>query len=444
MWGRSGAAIVVAIAVLALALPAVAGASVARVSVFLKPMSRPIEDGFLGLALEYSTIPTWTASGAQPVNPVLVRLIRNLDPVGRPQVRIGGISTDRTWWPVPGLTKPLGITYALTPTWTRSARALAQALDAQLLLGINLEADRPKLSHLEADELLQGVGRHWISGFTIGNEPPLYTTEAWYYLLGGNALPWYDKVGQPVFSVGQHWGPVPFMVEFKRIASVLPPVPIAGPDTQDSYWVGSFMRFVGPRSRVRIVTSHAYGLNTCVRNPLQRAFPSVPHLLSTFASRHLMTPGLTRIAARAHRAHASYRIDEMGTITCNGYAGVSNTMAAALWAVDALFAVARAGVDGVNLHTYPHLPNDLFDFTHSPSGWVGTVSPLYYGALMFARSAPARSRLIQVVTRGPLGLRAWATSGPGRAIHVVVINDSLSTAATVDVRVPPRRQGARA
>ena len=47
-------------------------------------------------------------SGVGAAQPVLVELIRNLDPMGRPVIRIGGLSTDHSWWPVPGMKAPLG------------------------------------------------------------------------------------------------------------------------------------------------------------------------------------------------------------------------------------------------------------------------------------------------------------------------------------------------
>jgi len=107
------------------------------------PFGRPVASGFLGLALEYRSIPQWIGAGPSGADPVLVQLIRNLVPGGRPVLRIGGQSTDRTWWPVPGLRRPIGITYDLTPQWIADARALAQATDARLLLGVGLEADQP-------------------------------------------------------------------------------------------------------------------------------------------------------------------------------------------------------------------------------------------------------------------------------------------------------------
>ena len=52
------------------------------------------------------------------------------------------------------------------------------------------------------------------------------------------------------------------------------------------------------------------------------------------------------------------RIDEINTDSCGAAPGVSNAFVSALWALDALFEMARVGVDGVNIHTYPgrHLP----------------------------------------------------------------------------------------
>ena len=91
-------------ACLALGLPGVSAARASAASLSVGPgaVTPPIAQDFLGLAFEYSAIRGWVGSGTAPPNPVLVQLIRNLDPVGRPSIRIGGLSTDRSWWPVPG------------------------------------------------------------------------------------------------------------------------------------------------------------------------------------------------------------------------------------------------------------------------------------------------------------------------------------------------------
>ncbi len=418
----------------ALGIPDISAAHMysASVSVAPTPIARPIARGFLGLAFEYGSIPAWVGSGTRQPDPVLVRLIRNLNPVGRPVIRVGGLSSDRSWWPVPGMPQPSGVTYALTPAWAQSAHALAQALNAQMVLGVNLEADSPRLARTEADEFLTNIGRRYIAALDIGNEPPLYQSVPWYHVLGGRLLPWYTDKGTTVFARSPTWGPRAFAADYARILAVLPRVPIAGPDTQQASWFAAYTRFLSPHSRVRILASHGYGLNTCVKRPASPAYPSIPHLLSPYALRDLL-PGLTRYVGLAHRDGAAFRVDEMGSITCNGRWGVSNTMASALWAAGALFSLAQNHVDGVNLHSYPNLPNALFDFSHSSRGWTGVVHPVYYGALLFAHAAPAGSRLVRVSLRGPASLHAWATVSPGSAQRVLMINDSLNDNASVEV-----------
>jgi hypothetical protein len=405
------------------------------VRVTASPSTRPLPDGFLGLAFEYSTIPRWVGTGTQPVNPVLVRLIRNLDPVGRPVLRVGGQSTDRTWWPVPGMSRPLGVSYNLTSAWTRMARALAKSTDAKLLLGINLEANRTRIDRIEADRLLEGIGRSYIDALEIGNEPALYPRYPWYQRLGGRPLPWYSRVGKPVYSRGAGYGPAQYAAEIARTLKVLPRLPIAGPETGNPPWLAAFGRFLSPGSQVRMVSSHAYGLDECVTDPSSPRYPSVAHLLSLPASRGLLD-GLAPYVALAHRDGATYRIDEMGSITCNGRAGVSNTMAAALWLLDALFSVDQGHVDGVNLHTYPNSANGLFDLEHSQGTWDGVVHPLYYGALMFSRAAPVGSRLLGVDGGSHNQLRAWATLGPDHRVRVLLINDSLTSTMHTLVHAP--------
>jgi hypothetical protein len=127
-----------------------AQAYVFRVSVTRAGTGRPIASDFLGLALEYRAIPELTGSSPATVNPVLVQMIRNLVPQGRPMLRIGGLSTDRTWWPVPGLKQPLGITYDLTPSWMGSAQELAQSTNARLILGLGLQANQPRIDAVDA------------------------------------------------------------------------------------------------------------------------------------------------------------------------------------------------------------------------------------------------------------------------------------------------------
>jgi len=430
-----GVAILVAVALLIATQAPIARAAFS-VSVTSTPVTRPLADDYLGLALEYNTIPEWSEPGADGVNEPLVGLVRGLDPVGRPLVRVGGQSTDRSWWPVPGLAQPLGVTYSLDSAWTAAARTFARSLDARLMLGLNLEANRPRIPAQEGKRLLAGIGSPYVSSFALGNEPELYHFTPWYRVVNGHPVPWYSKIGQRVFARPLTYDPLALTTEFRRTIAGLPTeVPLAGPETGNPDWMAAFARSLSPGSRVRMLTFHGYGTSNCARNPAGPGFPTIPHLLSSVASRSLLD-GFAGSLALAHRDGASFRLDELGSVTCNGRAGVSNTMASALWGMDALFSLARSGVDGVNLHSYPNSANGLFDFHRSGGGWQAVVHPLYYGALMFARAAPPGSRLLQIAAGSQEHVRVWATLGSDNQVRVLVINDSLSHPTRAVVHAP--------
>jgi hypothetical protein len=416
------------------ALAAPARADLATVSVSGRPHGGAVPNNFLGLGFTYKPIPEWVGPPSGPVDPVFVQLIRNLTPHGRPLLRIGGESADHSWWPIPGYRKPFGITYDLTPAWTTAASRLAQATHARLMLGLNLQADRTKLVQLESHELLRRIGARYIQSFQIGNEPNLYTTIPWYKRLNGKPVPQYSKDGAPVYARPQSYGPVQFVDEVSRMLRVMPRFPIAGPETNAPPWISAFRRFLHPSGRAVTLTAHAYAGSKCVKAPSQRMFPSVPHLLSVGSS-HDQLAGLGNDIRIAHARGDGFRVDELGTISCSGLDGVSNSMASALWLIDTLFSMKAAGVNGVNLHTVKGV-NALFDPHRAGPRWVATVDPWYYGALMFAQAAPAGSRLLGVTNATRPGMRVWATRGADHLVRVLVINDNIGSSARVRVRNP--------
>ncbi len=102
-------------------------------------------------------------------------------------VRIGGDSTDWTWWPVRGMRRPPGVSYDLSPAWIARARALTESTGARLILGINLESGSTAIAATEARHLVDGIGRRHIEALEIGNEPELYNALPWYHTTGGAA-----------------------------------------------------------------------------------------------------------------------------------------------------------------------------------------------------------------------------------------------------------------
>jgi hypothetical protein len=140
------------------------------------------------------------------------------------------------------------------------------------------------------------------------------------------------------------------------------------------------------------------------------------------------------MVAIGRRAGAPVHVTEMNSASCGGVPGISDTFAAALWAPGALFAMARAGVSGVDLHTWPRAPYAPFAFTTRPSGVTrAEARPLYFGLLLFADAAGHGSRLLPAHVTTSTGVGAWATLTRSGHVRVVMVNPSASRSARVTI-----------
>ncbi|MGA2928825.1 MAG: glycosyl hydrolase family 79 C-terminal domain-containing protein [Solirubrobacteraceae bacterium] len=380
--------------------------------------SRPIAPGFVGLSFEYDAVAAYAGTDPAAVDPVFVQLIRNLNPGQAPVLRIGGDSTDWTWWPVAGMSQPAGVNYSLGANWADVTHALASALGAKLILGVNLEADSGTVASAEAKGLIDHIGSSSIAGLELGNEPELYAIFNWGAASVKGRAKGYDYAD--------------FSQDFTRIGDALPKVPLAGPTIGAPEWFGDLSSFLSTHPRVAVATLHRYPLQLCYVRPGLPNFPTIAHLLSSYSSR-VMANTVISPARVAHARGVPLRIDEMNTISCGTDDAVAKSFATALWAVDALFEMARVGVDGVNIHSYPGATYELFTFTGPRGGWRAVVEPEYYGLMMFAQAAPPGSRLLAVSTPGSGQLHAWATMATNGTVRVVAINDG-ARARTVAVR----------
>jgi Glycosyl hydrolase family 79 C-terminal beta domain len=400
---------------------AIADPPILSVQVGADPVGRAMPPGFLGLSFEYKATHVYTGRNPDAVNPVLVALLRGLNPGQPTNIRIGGNSSDQTWWPIRGMVPPGGINYKLTHGWLRTTKTLITALHGQLILGVNLAANRPAIAAAEARALLAGIGRQNLQAVEIGNEADLYNTFAWYR----------DRRGRVVFSRPISYNLTSLIGEFARWRAAMPRAPIAGPSLAMLSWLGGFL---SAEPRLTVATFHRYPLRACLGDPTSPLFASIPNLLADPASAGLAAP-LAPYVQQAHAEHIPFRLDELNSASCSGKRGVSDAFASALWGLDTLFSMAAVGVDGVNFHTLPGAAYEPFTFTHHGSSWRATVHPLYYGALVFSRAFPPGAHLLPVTA--PAGaVKVWATQAPDGKLRVVIINKSPDTPVQVQLQLP--------
>jgi hypothetical protein len=407
-------AIATAASVLALlaAMPGAASADEPDVSaqVGAAPSGQQMPPGFVGISFEYKAMHAYTGRDPTHVNPVLVQLLRGLSPQQAPVLRIGGDSADQTWWPVRGVIPPGGVNYALTKGWLRTTQALASALGARLIMGINLATLRPALAAAEARSILQGIGSQDIQALEIGTEADLYPIFAWYR----------DRRRRVVFARPRSYSFADYLKDFAHWRAALPDVPLAGPAFASTSWMGGLDQFLSAEPSVDVVTFHRYPLQGCTIDKASPQFTSVANLMLDQASAGLAQ----QVAPYVTIAHAhgdQFRLDELNSASCRGRFGASNTAASALWALDTLFNMAAVGVDGVNIHTLPDAPYEPFTFTRRGGTWSAFVHPIYYGLMLFAQAFPPGAQLLPV-TEPPGPVKVWATLGSDGHTRIVLIN----------------------
>jgi hypothetical protein len=408
---------------------AVAPAGAMRLVVSGAPVGRPIPAGYLGLSIELSGLEGYLGHNPGDVNPVFVALLRNISLGGSPALRIGGDSTDRSWWPARGVRRPGGAPYTITRNWLRVLRSLADRTSAKLILGVNFEADSRAAAGAESRAFIRSLGSSRISALELGNEPELYAT-----------LGWYRKAGRRViYGRPPGYGFQRYLRDWGGVVGALPRVPLAGPTVGGFNWLTGLGRYLRLHPRVRIVTLHRYQLSRCFITPSSPRYPTIRGLLQS-ATADSLAVTISPFVRIAHAHHRQLRVDELNSVACAGSPNVSNRFASALWALDAVFEMRRVGADGVNIHTFPIANYGLFTFSHKDHRWRGYVRPEYYGLLMFAQAAPAGSRLLPVSGAGS-AIHAWATRGADGHTRVVLINDGTRR-RTVVTRVPGISTGA--
>ena len=416
-----------------------------------KERGRAIPRSFLGFSAEWNTVWRETGTDVTGVNPVYAGLMRTLASYGGgvPTLRIGGNYQDSAWWN-PGNLQPAyerGIFVNIRPGLLRGVAASLAETGQRATLGINLAANDPALAAAEADGFTQFIPRSAIRGFEIGNEPDFYVNRIQYQKTDANG-----KVLVRRYARTRGFNGPAYLRQWERVARAVrrtaPKVPLVG--------TGGYGVIVKPKTFVRrerrhlaYYSEHAYPLAGCsphgrVYRPGDKQYPTLAKLLGA--------PGLTTTigqqkqgVAAAHRYHKPYVVDEMNSVSCATRQELSASYATALWGIDHLFMQVSLGVDGVNIHIGGD-PKAPFRFgLQGPQSWVGSVDPLFYALLTFARASGHSGRLLLFPTytaRTKANAHIWVMRS-GKKLRVVVVNKDLRRAGTVRFTVPGSQRGAR-
>jgi hypothetical protein len=382
------------------------------------------KQSFLGIATEISTITSLSGTPADS-DSAFVQLLRNLAPGAPFLLRLGGDSADWSWWKVPGMKQPAAIRYTMTAAWGADVKALLSALGAKALLGVNLELDSKRVAAYEVAQYEKAVGPQLIDGLELGNEPELYAAFNYYRTKQGVGV-----TGRPF----GHYTLADYARDFTHIASALGNIPLVGPSSGSAAWLPELSTMLSDLpARLKLVTVHAYPLKHCSAS----AHDTIADFFTPDSIDGLAAQIHGMVAAAAAHGKA-LRLDETNGITCGGQSGVSNSFGEALWALNYLPALWRAGVQGVNFQTIDGNLNDMITASNSRAGWSVSVEPEYYGLLTFADVAPAGSHLLKINAPGSAGFYQFAARAPDGTDRVVLTNVTAG-ARILGVRVSGAR-----
>ena len=386
-----------------------------------------IPRSFLGFSTEYWTLPVDERHVA--LYRRVIALLHNRGD-GRFVLRIGGVSSDHSFWELAVHRMPEWA-FAITPRWiARTARIVRQSR-LRVIIDLNLITATPALNAALAREAIAEWPRGSIAAFEIGNEPDVYNRQVWGVRLEGSRT----ATGLLPSSLTAGSYTASFDADARSLGVVAPRVPLQGPALADPRlnrnWISRLL--AGPRPRLDAISVHEYPYTACAR-PDAAAHPTIRKLLS-FNATSTMARAVGPAVRLARRAALPVRVSEFNSVTCGGVAGISNSFASALWAPSALFALIRAGVSSADLHVRAYSINAPFRF-----GRKGVIArPLLYGLILFAHMVRPGSRLLRVRVESQTGapLRVWAVRQPGRRLSVLFI-DRTARAVRVDLVLSSR------
>jgi hypothetical protein len=373
------------------------------VSVRVNPqlVGAAIPAGYLGLSFEAADLRRIASYGNRGD---FAAMLRSLGPG---LLRFGGISADtQVAWSDTVTPRPAWATAVIEEGDFRALRVLAERSGWRVLITVGLAHYEPQAAAREVAAARRLLGP-WLAGIEVGNEPDAYARHAL------RPLPW--SFHQYSAEVGGYR---------HAIALSTGGVPLAGPGVSGSH---VFARW-GPREAARqqpfLLTGHHYPLG-CHQLPP----PSIERLLSQ-PVRNEEWSSLARYMRVARASGIPFRMDEAGSVSCGGTAGISNTFASALWATGYITETLSAGASGINFQGNPancrgYSPVCAAGAAGLQSGSL-TAQPDWYALLLMRGLAGER----------PLGTSVTAPNGSNLLVHALRAPGGTLTFVIVDYQAP--------
>ena len=384
-----------------------------------------VPQSFVGFSDEYTVVP-------RHLTPQVAQLFEDLAAYGGgpPVYRLGGGSTDSSWFAPVRPQRPRGAYYGITSGYLAALRDFVTRTGSPLVLGLNLGLDRPSL----AGEWATAAENHLpsIKAFELGNEPDIFFER----VLNG--------VTPRAYMRSRRWDAADYVRDLRRFMRRLRPLHLKAPvGAPGMCCKPKFLRYLpqivrDQRRDLGLITLHQYPLLSCDAKPGSRDYPTPAKLLAPGA---LVRPVklLSDAVSVGRRYHLKVRLTETNSVACGGAVGTSDVFGSALWSADWYFTLAALGLDGADIHT----SNPTYAPFRTIAGQTA-VGPVYYGLLLFAETVGHGGRMIPstyfgVRERRGANVKVWGVRDAAKhQVRVAVINKT-GPGGTVTLRVPGAR-----
>jgi hypothetical protein len=361
-------------------------ASTAAISVNVGTAGTSMPAGFVGLAVGANAL-----SGNQFGAPGLATYMKTLDPSG--VLRIGGNSSDATFWTSTGEKPPSWSEGTITPASLKGLATLVAASGWKVILGLNFKHYDPARAANEALYAEKTLGSS-LQSVAIGNEPNYYYSSTSTYFTNYEAY-------------------------VAAIRKAVPGIAISGPDPGHEHpaFLAAFASNEAKHPDINEVTDHHYPFSNC-----DKPAPTLAGLLNT-ASVANETAAAASLMAASNLLHLPAAITETNSVTCEGTAGVSNVYGAALWALSYGLLLANAGIINADFNT--GISGCGFYWPVCTSGKSMAAQPVYYGIL--ALNLVGTGQFVSVTNPDSANIRAYAVENGS---HLAVVLDDVQNPAS--------------
>ena len=356
-----------------------------------------VSQNFIGVSVEVAGMIEYVGvkGDRRSYAQALANLRKSVGDYAGPTIRIGGNSADASCWgpDATSLCVSHNITAADLAAYRTFVTTTAKDVNTSLVIDTNFGSSvLPSAYTVPYIKALNASGM-WdiISAVEIGNEMGLYHEQKHPYR---NASYTFEE----------------YFVEFGEfvdaaVAAGLPEGKIRGGtwccNPKGDYAAGLQRYLSEYGAQFNSMSLHQYAVSYCSKNANQtilgedQAYGALHNVYSANTS-------YTSLIDVVTANNIPFFMGEANTASCGGIPGVSDTFAAALWAMDYLPTLAQTNASGIHFHGGTH--GAYTPLAYNTAGDL-QVRPLYYGMLAFAEFSANGARFLEVTRDVPGDVR---------------------------------------